>query len=394
MSRLKLQLLKKLPEFQRQAKYLRSQEARRRWNFLRYIAKSRESVRASCMKLGVSEEWFRKWCHRLLKAGHVRVLGGQSKAPKRSPNRIKGVWERRILMIRDAKPFEGCERIAHAIQDVYKKKYSASGINKVLNRNRRISKKRQKSLTKQHLKRYRRPLPGYLQMDFKYVPYRISGRQYYQLSCVDHHSSWRMIRIYPNKDLIAVESFLRELEVECPFAITQIQTDNDLAFTLKFWRLRMGFDPSFPHPMAEWCQENEVEHKLIPVGEKELNGKVENTHKQDDREFYSHINPQNLDHLQALSLVYEARWNERRKTKALGWRTPLESLWLAHVRALAWFIQLSLPLPTTVLRIPRRKETKMIRLESNKSNKKQRKDWLDRYVTWVKEDAKKYGTNE
>src|SRR5690606_1160017 len=113
----------------------------------------------------------------------------------------------------EARPYEGCERIAVRIEEIWGKRLAPSTVNRVLRTRGLISAKDTKSLQKKHLRRYRRPLPGYLQMDFKYVPYRISGKQYYQLSCVDHHSTWRMIRVYENKDLGAVESFYMSLSV-------------------------------------------------------------------------------------------------------------------------------------------------------------------------------------
>lgn len=383
MSRLKIKLLEKLSEFSRQAKSLKDQEARSRWFKLRFIVKSQLSVRRACLKAEVSEEWFRKWARRLLDGSEVSSLQSQSRRPLKSPRRLKRLWQERVLMIRRSLPFEGCERVSDRIYDVYKKKISPGAIHKVLVRNGLVDRSKAKRLTKKHMKRYRRWMPGFLQMDFKYVPYKIRGRQYYQLSCVDHHSSWRLIRIYDNKSFLAVESFLAELALECPFPILEIQTDNDLAFTHKFWKLNMGFDPTNKHPLEEWCDENEIRHKLIPVGEKELNGKVENTHKQDDREFYSQIQPQNLNHLQALSLVYEKRWNEQRKTRALGRKTPNESLWDGLVRTTAWAMLMGIKPPKTVLKIPKPKKVK--------TTTKKRKTQFDRFMTWVKEDAKKYG---
>lgn len=390
MSRLKNQLLEKLPELQSQAKRLKSREARERWGIIKYIVKSQATVRKACLKQDRTSEWFRKWGGKLLKTADVGSLESGSRRPKKSPNKLKRLWEDRILLARQSRPFEGCERIAQRLNEVYRRQLSSGVVNKVLLRNGKISKKKAAKLTKKHLKRYRQPLPGYLQMDFKYVPYLIDGKQFYQLSCVDHHSTWRLIRIYDNKGFGALESFLIDLEHECPFEIVEIQTDNDLAFTHKFWKLRMGFDPTFEHPLAEWCEERDIRHKLIPVGQKELNGKVENTHKQDDREFYSQSFPQNLSHLQVLSVVYEERWNSIRKTKALGWKTPYEAIYEAYVRVLAWWGYLGLLRPITVLKIPK---TKQLRA-SRKVRKPKRKSATDRYLKWIKEDAKKYGTND
>jgi hypothetical protein len=184
------------------------------------------------------------------------------------------------------------------------------------------------------MKRYRRAMPGYLQMDFKYVPYRVQGRQFYQLSCVDHHSSWRLIRIYPEKSEWFTMQFLRELEIVCPFAIIQLQTDNDAAFTDKF--TSQTGSPTGRHEVDKWCTKHGIEHRLIPIGQKEINGKVENTHKFDDREFFSQIHCLTFRALDLHSRFYHERWNERRKTKALGWKTPNEVVWDAYVRMFTW----------------------------------------------------------
>lgn len=391
MSKLRNQLRELLPEFQKQAKTLKEKEARRRWNCLRYVVKSKSTLKKSCLKVDRSEEWFRKWGKRVLQTGHISALYSHSRKPHKTPRRTHKVWEERVLMIRKARPFEGSERISQRIFDVYNKRLSPGVVHKILRRHGLVDKKKQKKLTKKHLKRYRRPLPGYLQMDFKYVPYRVNDRQYYQLSCVDHHSSWRMIRIYPNKDLLAVETFLIELSSICPFPIIEIQTDNDLAFTHKYWKLRMGFDPTNIHPVEEWCKENEIQHRLIPIGEKELNGKVENTHKQDDREFFSQTNPQHLEHLQLLSLAYEERWNRVRKTKAIGWKTPEESLRDAYIAVLAWFKLLGMPWPQTVLKIPKKTDKTSSTKNIKKTKNKKRVSQVSRYLKWMEEDAKKYG---
>lgn len=202
----------------------------------------------------------------------------------------------------------------------------------------------------------------------------INKRQHYQLSCVDHHSSWRLIRMYANKDLIAVEDFLNELKDKCPFPIMEIQTDNDTSFTDKFWTDNPG-TISGMHMVDEWCAGNGIRHKLIPVGEKEINGKVENTHKQDDREFFSQINPTCLGELQALSQRYEWIWNHERRTKALGWLSPMEVVYRAYVVIVALFKILA-----------ERNEVKVTQIKSKKMTS------IDRYLTWMDEDAKKYGT--
>lgn len=330
MSQLKKQLLKLLPKLSKEANQLRDQEARSRWMKLRLIVQSNRSVRRACSLYGWSEDSFNKWGRRLLKLRSIIALLSKSRRPHRSPNQTRKKIERKIINLRKSDPSLGPERIADDLRRFFKKIVSPSAVYAVLKRAKLISQKLSKLLTKRHLKRYRRPLPGYLQMDFKYVPYLINGKQYYQLSCVDHHSSWRHIRVYEEKSTDYVLKFLNELEKHCPFPIMEIQTDNDSAFTDRF---TSTIGVTGEHAFDKWCAKRKIVHKLIPVGEKELNGKVENTHKQDDREFYAKEPYRSFENLKLNMFGYNQRWNASRRTKALNFKTPDETIEDAYVLA-------------------------------------------------------------
>jgi hypothetical protein len=172
-------------------------------------------------------------------------------------------------------------------------------------------------------------------LDIKFVPHKIEGTQYYQISAIDHHSSWRLIRTYQDRTLSSVLEFLDELEKNCPFPIEQIQTDNATEFTDKFSSQR-GLRPTEFHLFDEWCKAQGIRQKLIPVGEKEINGKVENSHKWDDEEFYSQHRFNCFAELREKTQEYNEYWNIARHVKSLNWKTPEEMVELAYVRALVF----------------------------------------------------------
>jgi len=330
MSQLRLQLRKILPRLSAEANKLRDEEARSRWMKLRRITESSKSLSWACAFYGWSEDAYRKWGHRLRKHPRMESLLSKSRRPYRSPNQTKPRKAKKVAQLRRADPSLGPERISNDLHRIFGMHVPPSTVYAILRRAKMVSVTLAQKLTKKHLKRYRRPWPGYLQMDFKYVPYPIEGRQLYQLSCVDHHSSWRFIRIYEEKSTWFVIKFLQELKENCPFLIEEIQTDNDAAFTDKFTS-KIGVTGE--HQMDLWCAKKNIVHRLIPVGVKELNGKVENTHKQDDREFFSKGPYRDHAHIQKCSLGYNLRWNQSRFTKALGWRTPEQVIAQAYVRA-------------------------------------------------------------
>jgi hypothetical protein len=265
MSQLREQLRKMMPRLSTEANKLRDPEARSRWMKLKAITLSTKSLANACAFYGWSEDAYRKWGLRLKKQPRLEILFSKSRKPKRSPNQTKPRKEKKVAQIRRADPSLGPERISDDLQRHFKMQVPPSTVYAILNRLKMISRKISERLTKKHLKRYRRPFPGYLQMDFKYVPYLVAGKKLYQLSCVDHHSSWRLIRIYAEKSSKAVLLFLDELKAECPFPIIEIQTDNDTAFTDKFWS---GMGVTGDHVVDKWCKKENINHRLIPVGVK------------------------------------------------------------------------------------------------------------------------------
>jgi transposase len=201
---------------------------------IKQVTESPKSLSRACAFYGLSTDAYRKWGTRLKKQPRIQSLFSKSRKPYRSPNRTKPRKTKKVIQLRRQDPHLGPERISEDLKRVFNMNVAPSTVYAILRREKMVSQKRAQSLTKRHLKRYRRVLPGYLQMDFKYVPYRINGEQLYQLSCVDHHSSWRLIRIYGEKNIFSVRSFLKLLMKVCPFPIIEIQTDNDTAFTDKF----------------------------------------------------------------------------------------------------------------------------------------------------------------
>lgn len=235
------------------------------------------------------------------------------------------------------------------------------------------------------MKRYRRPTPGYLQMDFKHVPFLVAGKKYYQLSAVDHCTTWRMIRVYASPSIDNTFEFLNALAVNCPFPILQIQTDNDVAFTDKYQLPDIGIVTG-RHWFDVWCDSKQIPHRLIPPGVKELNGKVENTHKQDDNEFFSQHTFENFEQLKALTALWEGHWNEQRATKALGWKTPSQ---LVYKYLMAWLIcALAIQDRLNEMELIQKRSEKELLAKKMKTN--QQSTHVDRYLAWMDWEAAQY----
>ena len=136
--------------------------------------------------------------------------------------------------------------------------------------------------------------------------------------------------------------------------------------------------------MDEWCRLYGCRHRLIPIGEKELNGKVENTHKYDDEEFYSQRQYQSFEKLETQTREYNEDWNENRKTKTLGWRSPAGLV--EEIKTTILVLRLYAlpdPAPTELVEIPAVEITKN-HLPAQLITP------LDRYLAWMAWDAAQY----
>ncbi len=140
---------------------------------------------------------------------------------------------------------------------------------------------------------------------------------------VDHASNWSFKRAYATYNAKNTKDFMERLIAVCPFIIKRLQSDNGVEFTYKY--VSVSDDPK-EHPLDTFCNKNNIIHKLVPPGEKELQGLVERSHRQDDQELFSRISPHNLEEfIEKLDEFYKQR-NKKRRFKKLGWKTPVE--WL------------------------------------------------------------------
>ena len=85
-----------------------------------------------------------------------------------------------------------------------------------------------------------------------------------------------------------------------------------------------------PHPFEQVLGDLGIQHKLIPVGKPEQNGKVERSHRTIDEEC---LNPRAFRKPKPREMAI-MRWgnfyNSQRPHSALDWQTPLQKLRSFH----------------------------------------------------------------
>ena len=165
-----------------------------------------------------------------------------------------------------------------------------------------------------------------MQVDVKEVPYnclkgaaRRDGKHLYQWTAIDECTRIRFIYGFEEHTPENSVKFFKMLRKIFPFKIQTIQTDNGTEFTYKY----ISDTELCPFDIA--LKNAGVQHKLIPPRTPWHNGKVERSHRNDQRYFYNwekfasvkDLNRKLKDHL---------HWSNRKPMRTLGGKSPLDLL--------------------------------------------------------------------
>ena len=254
--------------------------------------------------------------------------GAQALLPKKAPGRqahpIRGHLAKRIRHWRElygwgAEVIQAHLRIDHGIS------LSRFKIERYLKKKKLIRCKRKYKPQKKHTRVVQIAHPGaHTQTDVKHLPHILRNRKKcYVYNFVDHASRWSLKKAYDSYGPSETKDFFECVVRAAPFRIMRSQTDNGVEFTNKYIS---HYDDPREHALDKFCVDNGIRHVLIPPGEKELQGLVERSHRQDDEELYHRIRPIDLDQFNT-ALAQHCQWrNSKRRHKALGWKNSLEFL--------------------------------------------------------------------
>jgi transposase InsO family protein len=305
------------------AKYCRDLAIRKKLQLFLKAGKLK-NVQAACQFFGVNRDYYYRWYNRFVHSGFdVKSLREKSRRPRCSPQRIDHKLVRKIAHYRKNYRY-GPRRIAYWLKTNHNLCVSPSTIFREILRKKWLVKKYQTKKINPHRKRYNLDWPGQmLQMDIKYVPERINGKRFYEFNAIDDCTRWRFARIYQDKSLESCLDFATDLIRYCPFRIQCIQTDNDQVFTNRLNVFTLN--PDY-HPFTAMLKKQGIRHRLIPPGAKELNGKVERSHRIDDDEFFWKAPMMGFSSLKQAFAQWIWEYNHDRPHSSLGGLTPVEKL--------------------------------------------------------------------
>ncbi|MFR1517949.1 MAG: integrase core domain-containing protein [Clostridia bacterium] len=139
---------------------------------------------------------------------------------------------------------------------------------------------------------------------------RRDGKRLYQWTAIDECTRIRFV--------YGFEEHTPENKV-FPFKIKTIQTDNGTEFTCKF------ISDTEKSPMDKLLEKCGIAHILIPPRTPWHNGKVERSHRNDQRYFYDWEKFRNVDELNE-KLKGHLRWSNNKTMRTLGGKSPIQLL--------------------------------------------------------------------
>jgi transposase InsO family protein len=301
-----------------------TQEAKKRQSVVKCAEKKGKSKAAE--KYGVSLSSVKRWVKRY--DGTWQSLAERSHRPKSHPKRHKAEEEALIRQaIKESFPRYGWDG---AFDDACKMGYkrSFSGMVYAARRLGLVGENEEKKHPRKQDRRYPEfQTPGEkVQIDVKEVPYNClkgavkrDGKHLYQWTAIDECTRYRFVYGFEEHTPENSVKFLKMLQKAFMFNIQVIQTDNGTEFTYKY------ISDDIPCPFETELKKAEILHKLIPPRTPWHNGKVERSHRNDQRYFYNWEKFNSVDELNE-KLREHLHWSNRKTMRTLGRKDPFTLL--------------------------------------------------------------------
>ena len=160
------------------------------------------------------------------------------------------------------------------------------------------------------------------QMDVKDVPDSCIGEKMppgtrlYQYTCMDEADRERYLYFYDGVGPMFTVDFIKRCILYYGYMPEEIQTDNGPEFAYHMETHKV-------HPVDTLLEKLRIRHHRIIPRTPQHNGKVERSHREDNRTFYSFNKFNSLEDLRKKGKRHMDEYNNT-PTRSLGYKTPLE----------------------------------------------------------------------
>lgn len=300
-----------------------TQEAKKKQAIVKFALKKGKTKASN--QYGVSLSSVKRWCARY--DGTWESLKPKSRRPHSHPQQHTKKEERQIRnSFRKHYERYGWDGV---YSDLLRKGYTRSYSGMVYAA-KRVGLKEQKEPKKKSREFRKYPElkePGEkVQIDVKEVPYNClrgavlrDGKHLYQWTAIDECTRIRFVYGFDEHTPENSVKFLKMLVKVFPFKIKTIQTDNGVEFTYKY------ISDNKICPFDKALKQLGIHHKLIPARTPWHNGKVERSHRNDQRYFYDWETFRSVEELNR-KLVDHLEWSNNKIMRTLGSKSPVQIL--------------------------------------------------------------------
>ena len=299
-----------------------SQDMKFRYSLMKYVEKF--GVAKACRKYNKCRSYIYFWKARF--DGSIESLAYHSRKPHSHPNQHT---EAELTLIRNMRRRNPKLGIVELWARLRNRGYTrcVESLWRVLRREGLAEQEKPKKKYKP--KPYEQmQYPGQrVQIDVKVVPRSCIADpllKLYQYTAIDEYSRYRILGAYAEQSTYSSADFLRRVvtafqrkgvKVEC------VQTDNGFEFTNRFSNSKRDIPTLF----EDTAKELGIRHKLIRPYTPRHNGKVERSHREDQKRFYACHRFWSLADFGAQLAGLQSRSNSR-PMRPLRWRSPRQML--------------------------------------------------------------------
>jgi transposase InsO family protein len=297
------------------------QEERLRW-VLPIIRK--EVKLADCAKVFPhGKRTLERWVAAYKQAGEAGLMP-RSTRPKTNPQETPIRLKERVIALRKKKKVCALKlkwKLAKQGVVIHERT-----IGKILKSEGMIRKYRVKKVTYKYIKVPLRP-GELIEIDVKYVPEEVNGKQYFQYTAIDCATRWRYLAVYDNQTTAHSIVFLKDVLSRFKHRIRAVKTDNGAIFTNYYTGTNKRSDMTVKtiHAFDQFCASQHIIHYLIDPGKPAQNGKVERSHRSDQETFYDRTVFRSFSDLQRKLKKWNMEYNNLEHC-ALQGKTPNEML--------------------------------------------------------------------
>lgn len=296
-------------------------EERLRW--IQPIAEKKIKIADAAKVCPYSKRSLERWLSEYRKGGED-ALEPKSTEPKTQPNETPIRIKERIIEVR--KQTKKCALKIHWQLEKENIYIDARTIGKILKKEKLTRKYRVRKIIYKYIRAERQP-GELVEIDVKYVPGIVAGKQYFQYTAVDTASRWRYLAIYDEETTFHAIQFLEDVIEYFKYPILAVKTDNHSTFTNYYLGTNKRSDLTVKtvHALDIFCASRGIVHYLIDPGKPAQNGTVERSHREDQEKFYEQNKFKSFSDLQKKLEQWNNEYNNLEHC-GLNGKTPNEFL--------------------------------------------------------------------